>query len=779
MKTKIYSIGSAILALWLFASMQLMAQQPSITLLQPTGPNVELTAGGTHVISWLDNFPGTVDVLVSNDGGATYAALAMGVTGSTYYWNTSGYVLGNKYRIRVQSHLSPQIYDESSHNIKLVDQVDGFITLEQPTGGEVWAENNTYVISWNDNLNEPVNVYLLKNNAVLVLLTQTTGTTYYWTVPTGLANNSAVYKIKIESTYPNATTPPAISGKFKIHASAGTFIDILQPAGGEKWAWNTTHVISWNDDVPEPVIVELWKGNTLTTYLSTSHTGSTYYWTIPNTLQVGNNYRIIIRSTLDNNLFDKSKKFSITKSEGSFIEVLQPNGGESWAQNNTYVISWNDDVPEPVNVELWKGASKVQDIATGVVGSTYYWTIDASVTPSNKYRIYVRSTVDNNLFDRSDAKFSITKSAGNYVEVIQPNGGESWARGNTYLISWIDDMPEPVNIELWFGGSKVSDIATSVYGTTYWWTIPTTQTTGNKYRIYIRSTVDNNFFDKSDAKFSITASTGTYVEVYQPNGGESWARGTAHLISWNDDFLEPVNIELWKGGSLNSTIATNVYGSTYIWNIPSTQATGSNYKVKVYSTLDGSLKDFSDAKFSITASGGTYLSVNQPNGGEYWAAGSSHWIAWDDDLPEAVNIELWKGGSKDSDIALNVTGSTYSWTIPVTQTPGGNYKVRIVSTLDNSIDDFSDAKFSIVPPTLLIAYPNPADHNVTIDMQSMKSTGKYTVQLYNQFKKLLREYKTDSYQINIPTGDLGNGIYFVVVSTNNLRETVKVIVLHK
>jgi len=783
MKTKFYSFSMALVALWLFSSIQLLAQTPSITLLQPTDPGIEWTAGGTYVISWVDNFQSTVDVLVSDNSGSTYTVLATGVTGSTFYWNTTGFALGTHYKIKVQSTLSPSYYARSAHNFKLVDQAGGFITLEQPVGNETWAEGNTYVISWNDNLTAPVTVELLKNNTPFsTLVASTTGSTFYWTVPTGLANNSKIYKIRVSSTVTGATTTPATSGSFKISASAGTFVEVLQPNGGESWARGTTHVISWNDDIPEPVNIELYNGSTKVRDIAIDVVGSTYYWIIDPAEATGTNYKVYVRSTLDpTHLYDRSNgKFHITASGGTFVEVYQPNGGESWARGTSHLISWNDDMSEPVNIELYDGNTKVEDIATDVVGSTYVWAIDPTHATGTNYRIYVRSTLDpTHLYDRSDSRFSITASAGTTVEMLQPNGGESWARGGTYLISWIDDIPEPVNLELYSGSTKVGDIATDVVGSTYYWTIDAAQATGNHYRVYVRSTLDpTNLYDRSDAYFTIAASTGTYVEVYQPNGGDSWARGTAHLVSWNDDFQEGVNIVLYKGGTLVDTIGLDVLGSTMVWSIPTTTTPGTNYRVKVYSTLDNSLKDYSDSYFSITASAGTYVTVNQPNGGEVWSAGNSYWIAWDDDLPEAVNIELWKGNSLNSTIASNVVGSTYVWAIPSGQTPGTNFRVKIYSTLDATIKDYSDAYFQIASPTMLTPYPNPANNNVAINMENMGESSSYTVQVYDRFNNEVGEYNTNSTTISLSTASFVDGIYFVVVTSDNNRATTKVIVQH-
>jgi len=66
-----------------------------------------------------------------------------------------------------------------------------------------------------------------------------------------------------------------------------------------------------------------------------------------------------------------------------------------------------------------------------------------------------------------------------------------------------------------------------------------------------------------------------------------------------------VKIELFKGGALNQSIVSSVsigfggFGS-YPWVIPSTQAGGSDYRVKVTSITNSAYTDTSNAYFTIT-----------------------------------------------------------------------------------------------------------------------------------------------------------------------------------
>ncbi len=779
MKTKFYFLSFA-LVVFLFSGLRLSAQTPTITLLQPTDPGIEWTVGGTYVISWVDNFPHGVDILLTADNGASFDTIATNVLGSVYYWTTTGVNLGTNYKIKVESTLANSYYDMSSHTFSLVDQTNGYITMEQPVGGEVWSENNTYLISWNDNLTEPVKVELFQGgaSAVATLSSSTTGSTLSWTIPTGYAGTG--YTIKVSSTVTGATTTPAESGAFDIIASSGTYVDVYKPAGGEHWAKGTTHLISWNDDVFEPVYIQLYdvSAGTYTT-LDTNVVGTTWYWTIDNALTAGS-YSIYVRSTLDpTHVYDYSGNFNVTTSTGTYIEVYQPAGGESWARGTSHLISWNDDVFEKVYIQLYDvSAGTYTTLDTNVVGTTWVWSIDNALA-TGSYKIYVRSTLDPTHVYDNGGNFSITASTGTYIEVYQPAGGESWARGTSHLISWNDDVFEKVYIQLYdVSAGTYTTLDTNVVGTTWVWSIDNALATGS-YKIYVRSTLDPTHVYDNGGNFSITASTGTYIEVYQPNGGESWARGTSHLISWNDDFPEGVNLVLKHGSTIIDTIGLDILGSTYVWNIP-TSINPDYYKVEIYSTLDSlNLNDDSDGNFNITASAGTFVEVLQPNGGEVWAAGTSYWISWNDDFVEGVNIELFKNGSWDSNIATNVLGSAYSWTIPVTQSPSTHYKVEVYSTLDSTnLHDFSDNYFEIVPQTMMSVYPNPANNQVTVNMENMRSDNGYTLQVFNRFNKPVMELQTNSPTTTLSTTRLSDGIYFVVATSDKNRVTKKMIIQH-
>ncbi len=93
------------------------------------------------------------------------------------------------------------------------------------------------------------------------------------------------------------------------------------------------------------------------------------------------------------------------------------------------------------------------------------------------------------------------------------------------------------------------------------------------------------------------------------------------------------------------------------------------------------------------------VTVTSPNGGENWAAGSSHAITWTDNDVTAVTISLsTDGGGQWTAIASNVNNThTYSWTVPASV--GTTCRIRVADASDASVYDDSDANFAIAAAT--------------------------------------------------------------------------------
>ena len=141
--------------------------------------------------------------------------------------------------------------------------------------------------------------------------------------------------------------------------------------------------------------------------------------------------------------------------------------------------------------------------------------------------------------------------------------------------------------------------------TTYWDSCGLVCGTSYSFRVKAKNSegIETNWTNLGSS--ATTACTG--ITVVSPNGGESWKRNSTHAIIWSytGNPGSYVKIELLKGGAVNRVITSSTgIGSggsgSYSWRIPSNQTLGSDYKIRVTSTSNGSYTDTSNNNFSIT-----------------------------------------------------------------------------------------------------------------------------------------------------------------------------------
>jgi inhibitor of cysteine peptidase len=199
------------------------------------------------------------------------------------------------------------------------------------------------------------------------------------------------------------------------------------------------------------------------------------------------------------------------------------------------------------------------------------------------------------------------------------------------------------------------------------------------------------------------------ITVTSPKGGETWSVGEKHNITWSYGGAagSNVKIELVKGSTTAATIASSTSigkGGTgsYTWTVPTSLVIGSDYKVRVTSTTNGSVTAMSQGTFTIK--GGISITVTSPGGGETWAAGSTHNITWTytGSPGSTVNIKLLNQGAVVSSIktaaSIGKGGSgSYAWTIPKLSS-GSSYQVQVTSTANGFCTSISN-DFTITSAT--------------------------------------------------------------------------------
>ena len=476
-------------------------------------------------------------------------------------------------------------------------------------------------------------------------------------------------------------------------------ITVVSPNGGENWTRGTTQTIKWNSSGSPGayVKIELLKpGVANKVIIASTPNDGTHPWPILATQAPGNDYIIKITSTTNVVITDNSDStFTIPDPT---ITVVSPNDTESWVRGTTQTIRWNSSGSPGayVKIELLKaGILNRTIIASTPNDGIHPWLILATQAPGTDYKVRITSTANSSYNDTSDNSFTIPVPS---IKVVSPNGPENWTRGTTQTIRW-NSTESPgtyVKIELLKGGNfSRTIIASTLNDGSHPWPILATQAPGTDYQVRITSTANISIKDTSDNNFTIPVPS---ITVKNPNGGESWIRGTTRIINWSSTESPGtyVKIELLKGGNFSRTIiASTLNDGSHPWPILATQAPGTDYQVRITSTANISVRDTSDNNFTIPVPS---MTVTTPNGGENWSRGTTQTIKWNStESPKSyVKIELLKAGVLNRVIiASTLNDGSQSWLIPSTQLIGSDYKIRINSTINPAITDSGDNNFNI------------------------------------------------------------------------------------
>ncbi len=150
------------------------------------------------------------------------------------------------------------------------------------------------------------------------------------------------------------------------------------------------------------------------------------------------------------------------------VTVTSPNGGESWALNTPHNITWTQVAAagKTVRIVLRQGQNFIGNIATNIqaTAGTIPWTVgtleNGSAPAGAGYIIRVRSD-DGTLMDDSNAGFTISPPAT--LQLLEPNGGENWPKGQKRNIRWsAQNLPGNVKLELLQGGAVKGTISPGV-----------------------------------------------------------------------------------------------------------------------------------------------------------------------------------------------------------------------------------------------------------------------------------------------------------------------------
>lgn len=507
------------------------------------------------------------------------------------------------------------------------------IIVRSPNGRELLVAGGSFEITWNTS-SSIGNVTILlsqdsgRNYTTTIVLSTPNDGSYTWDlIPSDLAGSDN--RIRILNT-DNTSCYDNSNRDFTILEEMQSSIVVFTPNGGEEWIAGTSREIIWSA-IPTITTVKielsLDAGQTFIHEIaeSTPNDG-VYIWGPIPVAAVGDFNRIRISDADDVTVYAQSASSFTIKSPT--IHAESPDGGEQWEAGANGEIIWEAS-PTIEDVEILLSEDGGQTYPTVIVDSTpndgrYVWT-SITIAEGSSYRVRIEDAVTA-VYDDSDSDFSVFTAGGSPVEgpsiqVISPNGGETWLPGTSEEITWncistIDNVRIELSMDSGQTFSYVIAESTPNDGVYIWESIPV-EFTGQFNRIRISDAddpdqADPTVFDVSDASFTIPA----VILVVSPNGGEEWQTGTSQEITWNaSPTIENVTILLLSqeaGGVWDETliaISTPNNGS-YTWpSIPS-WAVGLNKRIRVTDAGHPAVYDDSNNDFAIQ--------LDRPTLGSLW-----------------------------------------------------------------------------------------------------------------------------------------------------------------
>ncbi len=297
-------------------------------------------------------------------------------------------------------------------------------------------------------------------------------------------------------------------------------ITVLSPNGGDVFTLNDTMKIAWtmSGSVGPAGSSEVWlyKEGAKKVLIKDRYTTSANFvnWVIPTTTPAGSDYKIRVASTDFPDIYDESDSyFSIVSPTTPYVQVTFPNGGDKFTQGETVNIKWlmsNLTTNGSNNIELIYPDGKVfYTIYASNILNTASYSWNTSTIPVGQYKIRITSLdpkTNVTTYDDSDASFNIVAATTSSIQVTSPNGGEKWVIGETYKIKWTSAGINKVWIKYSDGSGNAFLISSLSNNPGYFsWTIPSTLTPGNTYKIEVVDP-ETTILDWSDSYFSIVLS---------------------------------------------------------------------------------------------------------------------------------------------------------------------------------------------------------------------------------------------------------------------------------
>jgi len=306
--------------------------------------------------------------------------------------------------------------------------------------------------------------------------------------------------------------------------------------------------------------------------------------------------------------------------------------GETTAYGNTVAAS-------PSNVSGNTNTAVSADITSLTDGTTYHFRVKAVNTDGTTNGADMSFTTSGNPTVTTEVITSITDNSAVSGGNVTDDGGSSvTAKGICWSTSQNPTIADSNTNDGTGTGSFVSNLTGLAGNTTY----------------YVRAYATNSLGTAYGNQLNFTTDEELVITVTSPTNQSHWVGEESRLITWTDNITGNVNIELFKGGSIEASIASDVTGNSYDWTIPNTLTEGIDYTIKVSSVDNGSIFDFSE-DFEIV------MPLEDIDGNKYKLIkiGVQWWMAENLKTTRYSNSDPLLDGTGVGDISGNYTAKYY------------------------------------------------------------------------------------------------------------------------
>ena len=414
----------------------------------------------------------------------------------------------------------------------------------------------------------------------------------------------------------------------KVELTLDNTITIINPTSSTTWTPGNPADITWTSTgAISNVKIDLYKGTTFEeTIISSIANDGTYTWaTVNSTLADGTDYKVRISSTTDSGIYGESDAFIIGDIS---ITVTEPTNSTTWTKGQSADITWTSTgTISDVKIDLYKGGTFNQTIVSSTTNNgSYTWTgVYISLVDGTDYKVRISSTSDSSVYGESDefqiTSLSISDAVDNFDLTWSTGGDADWF-GQTGSYYYDGDALQSGAVS----DNQLSYVQTTVTGAgsiKFYWKV-----SSEEYFDYLTFYVDGvavpgyqisgevdweqktysigegSHLVKWEYKRDVILSSGSDcgwldkvelimnpITITNPTSSTHWTQGYTADITWTSTgTISNVKIDLYKGSTLNTTIASDtINDGSHSWTVDSSLSMGSDYKIRISSTVDSGL----------------------------------------------------------------------------------------------------------------------------------------------------------------------------------------------